>query len=96
MITTRLSAAVAAGAIVIGILVGSAGTIVLRDTTTPTTADWSTHMSQMGSMMSMMAGQGGMMNGQATSGPGMMGPTASAMPAGTDDHHPTTSPEPTR
>lgn len=40
MITTRIAAAFAASALAIGILAGSAGTIVLRDAAAPQTADW--------------------------------------------------------
>ena len=91
MISTRITAAVAAGALAVGILTGSAGTIMARDAT-PQASDWTAHMGQMGSMMSMMAGQGGMMNGQN----GAAAPTASAMPDWMQQHHVTTSPVPAR
>jgi len=101
MITTRLAATFAAGALAVGILAGSAGTIVARDATTPQASDGSAHMSQMGSMMSMMAGQGGMMSGQTGTGSGMMngqngmGPAASAMSDSMQQHHVTSLPVPT-
>ena len=100
MISTRITATVAASALAVGILTGSAGTIVARDATAPAASDWTAHMSQMGSMMSMMAGQGGMMNGQNGTGPGMMNgqdgiaPTASMMPDWMQQHHVTVSPVP--
>ena len=104
MITTRIAAAFAAGALAVGILVGSAGAILAREAIVPQASDWTAHMSQMGSMMSMMAGQGGMMNGQngtgSTAPGGMMngqnvtGPAASAMPDWMQQHHVTTSPVP--
>jgi hypothetical protein len=87
MITTRIAAALAAGALSVGILAGSAGTIALRDGTAPQTADWTAHMSQMGSMVSVMAGQGGMMGGQTGIGSGMMTPSASGMPGWMQQHH---------
>lgn len=93
MITTRIAAALAASALLVGILAGSAGTIVLRDTTTPQAVDWTAHMSQMGSMMS---GQGGMMSGQTGIGSGMMVPTASGMPGWMQQHHGGSSQTPTR
>ncbi len=98
MITTRIAAGLAACALAVGILAGSAETIVLHDATAAQTVDWTTHMSEAGSMMSTMAGGGGMMNGSG----GMMngqngmitGPAASSMPSGQHDlHHPTASPD---
>ena len=95
MITTRIAAAFAAGALAVGILAGSAGTIVLRDATAPQTVDWTAQMSQMGSMMAggggMMSGSGGMMNGRNGTGP-----AASAMPDWMQQHHVTASPVPAR
>lgn len=104
MITTRIAAAFAATALAVGILAGSAGTIVLRDATAPQTVDWTAQMSQVGSMMSMMAG-GGMMSGSGgmMSGTGGMingqngvGPAASPIPDSMQQHHLTSSPVPTR
>ncbi len=96
MITTRIAAAFAAGALAVGILAGSAGTIVLHDATAPQTDAWTTHMDQAGSMMSMMAGAGGMMNGSGGMMSGQSGavssPAASSMPGSQHDlHHPTAS-----
>lgn len=112
MIATRIAATFAAGALAVGILTGSAGTIVLRDATATQSNDVTAHMSQMGSMMNgaggMMTGAGGMMNGAGSmmngSG-GMMGgqsgtspssPAGSAMPDWMQQHHVTSSPLPTR
>ena len=87
--TTRIGAAVAAGFFAIGLLVGAAGTIVVRDATTTDPAD---HMGAMTGMMSMM-GAGNM--------PGMMGgspmtPSASMRPADHESHHALPSPEASR
>jgi len=90
MITTRIAAALGAGALAVGILAGSAGTIVLQEATSPTAV----HLTaQMSSMMSgsgdMMSGSGGMMSGQNGTGPG-----TSAMPGYMQEHHVTDSPAP--
>jgi len=69
MISTRLAGALAAGALALGILVGSAGTIAIRDVARPDAVDANAHMGQMATMMSMMGGGPGMVGG----GPGMMG-----------------------
>ncbi len=105
MITTRIAAAIGAGALAVGILTGSAGTIVLRDATASQSNDVTSFMSQMGSMMggsggmmngagSMMNGSGGMMGGQSGTSPTT--PSASAMPDWMQQHHLTSSPLPTR
>lgn len=94
MIATRIAAVFAAGALAVGILAGSAGTIVLRDATAPQGVDWTAHMGQTGSMMGgggMMGGSGGMMNG-----PNGMGPAGPAMPDWMQQHHVAASPAPTR
>ena len=98
MIATRIAAAFAAIALAVGILAGSAGTIVLRDATAPQTVDWTAQMSQAGSMMSMMAGRGGMMSGSGgmMSGQNEVGPAASTIPDSMQQHHLTSSPVPTR
>lgn len=104
MINRRIAAAFAAGTLAVGILVGSAGTIVLRDATAPQALTWSTQMTQAGSMVSMMGGAG-MMGGSAgtLNGPGSMmngqngtGPAASALPEWMQQHHGTASPVPGR
>jgi hypothetical protein len=91
MITSRIAVAFAAGALAVGILAGSAGTLVARDATAPQAVDWAAHLSQMSSMMSgsggMMNGSGGMMNGQNGTDPG-----ASAVPDGMQQHHVAASP----
>lgn len=55
-------------------------------------------MSQAGSMMSMMAGNGGMMSGTGgmINGQNGVGPAASAIPDSMQQHHLTSSPVPTR
>jgi hypothetical protein len=97
MITTRIAAACAAGALAVGILAGSAGTIMLRDATAPEAVGWTAHMSQMGSMMSVMAGGGGMMSGSGgmMNGQNGMGLAAPVMPDWMQQHHVTGSPVPT-
>jgi hypothetical protein len=105
MITTRIAAAFAAAGLAVGILAGSAGTIVISDATNSNAIDLPAHMSQMGSMMSMMASSGGMMSGSGgmMSGSGSMmngqtgtTPKASGMPDLMQQHHVTTSPVPAR
>lgn len=94
MTSTRIAAAFAAGGLALGILAGSAGTIIIRDAVTPSAVDLTAHMSQMGSMMSMMSmmnGSGGMMNGQDGTAP-----AASTMPDWMQSHHITISPAPAR
>jgi hypothetical protein len=87
MITSRIAAALAAGALAIGILAGSAGTIVLRDATSPSALDLTARMG------SMMGGSGGMMGGSGFGSGGMMGgsggtgPGTSAMPDYMQQHH---------
>jgi len=79
--TRKLVAGIAAGAFALGILTGSAGTIVVGNTTTPNAdlAVMADHMADngMSSMMSMMS----MMSGS------MMGPDASSMPMDPGDHN---------
>jgi hypothetical protein len=70
MITTRIAAAIAAGALSVGILAGSAGAIVLREAMAPRTVDWTAHISQMGSMSSMMGGQSWMQQHHGAVAPG--------------------------
>jgi hypothetical protein len=95
MTTSRIAAAVAAGALTIGLLAGSAGTIIARDATTADAVDCSALMSQMQSMMSssgsMMNGSSGMMDSQDRTTP-----EASSTPGGMMGHDTTTSPAPTR
>lgn len=79
--TTRIGAAIAAGFLAIGILVGAAGAIVIRGATT------SDHMADIGSMMPMMGA------GQMSQ---MMGSGSPIGPQQHEWHHPTPSPEATR
>jgi hypothetical protein len=81
--TRRLVGGLGAAAFAVGILTGAAGTIVIRDVTTPDLAS---------AMADHMAGAttGSMMG----AGPGMMnGPAGSSMPGVLHDlHHPTATP----
>jgi len=91
MINTRMTAALAAAALAIGVLVGSAGTIVLRVATAPQAGDWTAQMSQVRSTTGatgMMGGGYGMMGGHLPMG------SASAMPDWMRSHHPAVSPVP--
>jgi hypothetical protein len=70
--TTRLTAAIAAGALAVGILTGAAGAVVVGNATTNTALD--RHSVQMGSMMgvtgsSAMGSMMGMMGGPSGMGP---------------------------
>ena len=72
--TNRLTAAIAAGALTMGVLAGLAGTALAGDTPTPNATDCIALMKEMrADMAGMMGGQtgSGMMGGQA--GSGMMG-----------------------
>ncbi len=96
--TTRIGAAIAAGFLAIGILVGAAGTIVIRDATA---SDHMADMAEMAGMMSMMGGghMGDMMSmmGGLPMGPGSsIAPGASMMPDQHESHHGAPSPEATR
>ncbi len=68
--TRRLTAAIAAGALAVGILTGAAGAVVVGIATTNTALD--RHSEQMGSMMEMMgsSGMGSMMELMGSSGMG--------------------------
>lgn len=70
----RLTAAIAAGTLTLGLLVGAAGAVVVGNATTN---DYTGQVTQMHASMSGMMGSG-MMSGQW--GPGMMGPRATANP----------------
>ena len=87
--TFRIGAAIAAGFLAIGILVGAAGSIVIRDATAPGLAD---HMRDAAPMMSMMGGGdlSTMMGGLP------MGPNASMAPGDHESHHGTPSPRASR
>jgi uncharacterized cupredoxin-like copper-binding protein len=87
MINKRLVGTIAAGALGLGIVAGTAGTIVARDPATPSAVDLTAHMSQMGSMMTgrygMMSGGSGMMSGRSGFGPASVQPGSSGFVAGT-------------
>lgn len=94
--TTRVAGAVAAITLALGILIGAAGVIVIREAPDPVAA----MAGQMGGMQSMMGMMGGsMMGGPGTGGPGTRGPGTSGPGMGPgplhDLHHPSVSPEPT-
>jgi len=106
MIPNRLAGGIAAGALAVGILVGAAGTVVIRDATAPSwsATDVTAHMAAMpwgmggaGMMGGAAWGMGGagMMGsaGWGMGGAGMMGSDWRAMH---DLHHPATTPEPIR
>ena len=91
--TTRIGAAVAAGFLAIGILVGAAGTIVVRDATTP---EFDAHMGGMAGMMSMM-GAGDVAGMMSMMGAGFpMPPDGSMEPGEHESHHAMPSPAATR
>lgn len=78
MITSKMTAAFAAGALAVGILVGAAGTVLVHDAARPDMG-----MGDMAQMHQMVSGMGGsMMDGD------MMGaPAASMDPAEHQSHH---------
>jgi hypothetical protein len=78
MTRTTFTAAIAAGFLAIGILVGAAGAVVVGGAGT---ADFAGHMRDMGSMMSMTGGPGS-----------MMGPGSFMAPADHGAHHAAPSP----
>ena len=91
--TTRLVAGLAAAAFAIGMLTGSAGTIVIRDAT-------ATGNDLAAIMAGHLAGQGAgsMMSGSMMGG-SLMGPGGSAMPMAPSDHaghHGLPTPEPSK
>jgi hypothetical protein len=108
--TTRIGAAIAAGSLAVGILVGAAGTIVARDATTTDLADHmrgltasAGSMGHMAGMMSMMDGShmAGMMSMMDGAGSSMMpnasmAPDASTSPEDHVEHHASPSPAATR
>ena len=97
--TTRIGAAIAVGFLVLGILVGAAGTIVVRDVTTTDLADHMRYMSASAGAMGNMAGMMSMMGADAMAGMmggSLMGPNASMTPGDHGSHHATPSAEPTR
>jgi hypothetical protein len=96
MITRRMAAALVAGSLAVGLVAGTAGTIIAKDATPSQTAAAACleHMDDMDSMMSgsgagMMSGSGaGMMSGSGAgmmsgSGAGMMSGSGAGMMSGT-------------
>jgi predicted phage tail protein len=85
--TRRLTAAIAAGALAVGILIGAAGAVVVGNATADTALD--RHYELMGSTMDMMGSSGmgsmmDMMGGSMMSGADEMGPNSEQHEA----HHP--------
>lgn len=94
--TTRLASGLAVVTLALGILIGAAGVIVIREVADPRVDPVAAMADQMGGMQSMMGMMGGsMMGGPGTGGPGMGGPGMAPGPLH-DLHHPAVSPEPTR
>lgn len=92
--TRRLVGGLAAATFAVGILTGAAGTIVIRDATTPNLAAVMADHMDGATTASMMSG--GMTSGSMMgAGSGMMsGPAASSMPGSLhDQHHPAASPD---
>jgi hypothetical protein len=89
--TTRLVGGLAVMTLALGILIGAAGVIVIREAADPRTDPVAGMADQMGGMQSMMAMMGGSMMG----GSGMGGPGIAPGPLH-ELHHPAVSPEPTR
>lgn len=89
--TPRFRAAVAAGSLVIGMVVGIVGTTVVRDATT----------TDLSGQMRVMSGPGGPMGGDMSGmmsmmGGSPMGPNASMPPGDHESHHAGPTPEATR
>lgn len=80
--TPRVAAAIAAGMLAIGILVGAAGAVVIRDATAP---DMAQHMSQMAGMAEGMGQMAGMMSSMGRGA--SMGGGASMSPQDHASHH---------
>jgi len=103
-----MAAALVAGSLAVGLVAGTAGTIIAKDATAPQTAVAACldHMADMTSMMGgsggmmggsggMMGGSGGMMGGSGgMSGLNGSGPTSSAMPDWMQQHHVAATPAP--
>ena len=89
--TTRIGAAIAAGFLAVGILVGAAGTIVVRDATT---TDFADHMRDMSASAGSMGSMAGMMSMMGSGSP--MGSDAWMTPGEHESHHAIPSPEATR
>lgn len=90
MITRRMAAALVAGSLAIGLVAGTAGTIIAKDATPAQTAATAC-LEHMDDMDSMMAGQNGMMSGSGGTmgGAGMMSGLngSGSMPDWMQQHH---------
>ena len=94
--TTRLVGGLAVMTLALGILIGAAGVIVIREAADPRTDPVAGMADQMGGMQSMMGMMGGsMMGGSMMGGPGTGDPGMAPGPLH-DLHHPAVSPEPTQ
>jgi hypothetical protein len=94
--TRRLVGGLAAAMLAVGILTGAAGTIVIRDATTPSADVAAVMADHMDGAVTASMMAGGMMSGSMMdAGPGMMsGPGPSPMPGSLHDrHHPAASQE---
>ena len=98
MITRRMAAALVAGSLAVGLVAGTAGTIIAKDAPSQTpAAACIDHMDDLDSMMAgqngMMSGSGGMMGGG--SGGMMSGPNGSgSVPDWMQQHHVAATPAP--
>ena len=106
MITRRMAAALVAGSMAVGLVAGTAGSIIAKDAT-PTQDAAAACLEHMDDMDSMMAGQNGMMSGAGgmMGGAGMMSGTggmmggqsgSGAMPDWMQQHHAASTPAPVR
>jgi hypothetical protein len=96
--TTRIAAGLVTASLAIGILVGAAGTIVVREAGAPRLGT----MTDMAGAMGALGGTGGMASVMAMMGSGMMGADPMSGPQGPgprmspgpwhDLHHPAASP----
>lgn len=89
--TSRFVGGIAVAMLAVGVLTGAAGTIVVRDATSPEAnlaAVMTDHMSG--------AGMGSMMSSSMMAGGSMMGAEPSISPQDHQAHHAMPSPEPTR
>jgi len=99
--TTRLVGGLAVMTLALGILIGAAGVIVIREAADPRTDPVAGMADQMGGMQSMMGMMGGSMMGGSMMGGSMMGGPGTGDPGMApgplhDLHHPAVSPEPTQ
>ncbi|MEX2182900.1 MAG: hypothetical protein WEC14_00490 [Chloroflexota bacterium] len=92
--TPRLVGGIAVTTLAIGVLIGAAGTVVVRDATTTDLARHLGDMTASAGSMGSMAGMAGMMSMMGGGSP--MGPNALMTPGDHESHHATPSPAATR